>query len=116
MSTARKKLLAEAGYPDGFALTLHAPNDRYVNDEQICAGHCAIAGTRRHRHQGRGHAFERLLHTRQQAGIQLHAGGLGSGYCRGVVAAKALLATFSPEKGMGTANRGRYSNAKMDEA
>ncbi len=30
-----KKLLAEAGYPDGFGLTLHAPNNRYVNDEQI---------------------------------------------------------------------------------
>jgi peptide/nickel transport system substrate-binding protein len=27
---------------------------------------------------------------------------------------KALLATFSSEKGMGQANRGRYSNAKMD--
>ena len=31
-----RKLLAEAGYPDGFALTLHGPNDRYVNDDQIC--------------------------------------------------------------------------------
>src|SRR6185436_274076 len=30
-----KKLLAEAGYPDGFALTIHGPNNRYVNDEQI---------------------------------------------------------------------------------
>src|SRR6185295_8287170 len=30
-----KKLLAEAGYPDGFGLTLHGPNNRYVNDEQI---------------------------------------------------------------------------------
>src|SRR5262249_24310854 len=30
-----KKLLAEAGYPDGFGLTLHAPNNRYVNDEQV---------------------------------------------------------------------------------
>ena len=30
-----RKLLAEAGYPDGFGLTLHAPNNRYVNDEQI---------------------------------------------------------------------------------
>jgi peptide/nickel transport system substrate-binding protein len=27
---------------------------------------------------------------------------------------KALLATFNNEKGMGQANRGRYSNAKMD--
>ena len=31
-----KRLLAEAGYPEGFALTLHGPNDRYVNDDQIC--------------------------------------------------------------------------------
>ena len=31
-----KKLLAEAGYPDGFGLTIHGPNDRYVNDSKIC--------------------------------------------------------------------------------
>lgn len=31
-----KKLLAEAGYADGFEITMHCPNDRYVNDEQIC--------------------------------------------------------------------------------
>ncbi|HDL85907.1 MAG TPA: ABC transporter substrate-binding protein [Candidatus Acetothermia bacterium] len=30
-----KKLLAEAGYPDGFMITLTGPNDRYVRDEQI---------------------------------------------------------------------------------
>ena len=30
-----RKLLAEAGYPDGFGLTLHGPNNRYVNDEQV---------------------------------------------------------------------------------
>ncbi|MGO4128089.1 ABC transporter substrate-binding protein [Inquilinus sp. YAF38] len=33
---ASKKLLAEAGYPDGFEVTLDCPNDRYVNDEAIC--------------------------------------------------------------------------------
>ena len=31
-----KKLLAAAGYPDGFGVTLDCPNDRYVNDEAIC--------------------------------------------------------------------------------
>jgi len=30
-----KKLLAEAGYPNGFRLTLHGPNDRYPNDARI---------------------------------------------------------------------------------
>ena len=31
-----KKLLADAGYPDGFNVTLHCPNDRYVNDAATC--------------------------------------------------------------------------------
>ena len=31
-----KALLAEAGYPDGFATTLACPNDRYVNDAALC--------------------------------------------------------------------------------
>ncbi|CAN1571129.1 DdpA ABC-type dipeptide transport system, periplasmic component [Rhabdaerophilaceae bacterium] len=33
---AAKKLLADAGYANGFSTTLHCPNDRYVNDEAIC--------------------------------------------------------------------------------
>lgn len=31
-----KKLLAEAGYPEGFEVTMDCPNDRYVNDAAIC--------------------------------------------------------------------------------
>ena len=33
---AAKALMAEAGYGDGFSVTLHCPNDRYINDEAIC--------------------------------------------------------------------------------
>lgn len=36
-----RKLMADAGYPDGFSITLDTPNDRYVNDEAIAT---AIAG------------------------------------------------------------------------
>lgn len=31
-----KKLMAEAGYGDGFEVTLDCPNNRYINDEEIC--------------------------------------------------------------------------------
>src|SRR4029077_16480779 len=31
-----KKLLADAGYSDGFEVGFDCPNDRYVNDEQVC--------------------------------------------------------------------------------
>ena len=33
---AAKKLLSEAGYPNGFEVEMDCPNDRYVNDEAIC--------------------------------------------------------------------------------
>ena len=36
-----KKLMVEAGYPNGFEITLDCPNNRYINDEKICT---AIAG------------------------------------------------------------------------
>ena len=41
---AAKALMAEAGYPDGFQVTLHCPNDRYVNDEGICQAAVGMLG------------------------------------------------------------------------
>ncbi len=38
---AAKKLLADAGYPNGFEVQLDCPNNRYINDEKICV---AVAG------------------------------------------------------------------------
>lgn len=35
-------LLKEAGYADGFQVTLHCPNDRYINDEGICQAATAM--------------------------------------------------------------------------
>jgi peptide/nickel transport system substrate-binding protein len=37
-----RKLLAEAGYPQGFEVPLNCPNKRYVNDEQICQAAVAM--------------------------------------------------------------------------
>lgn len=39
--SAARRLLAEAGYPDGFDITLDCPSDRYVKDSRICQ---AVAG------------------------------------------------------------------------
>jgi peptide/nickel transport system substrate-binding protein len=38
---AAKKLLADAGYPNGFEVQIDCPNNRYINDEKICV---AVAG------------------------------------------------------------------------
>jgi len=31
-----RALMVEAGYPEGFEITLDCPNNRYINDEEIC--------------------------------------------------------------------------------
>ena len=39
---AARKLMADAGYPDGFEVQLNCPNNRYINDEQICVALAAM--------------------------------------------------------------------------
>ncbi|MEM9205375.1 MAG: ABC transporter substrate-binding protein [Pseudomonadota bacterium] len=39
-----KALMTEAGYGDGFSITLHCPNDRYINDEGICQAAVGMLG------------------------------------------------------------------------
>ena len=41
---AAKALMTEAGYPDGFTVDLHCPNDRYINDEAICQAYVGMLG------------------------------------------------------------------------
>ena len=41
-ASGAKKLLAEAGYPQGFEVTLDCPNNRYINDEKICLAVAAM--------------------------------------------------------------------------
>ena len=41
---AAKALLAEAGYPDGFEVTLDCSNNRYPNDERICQAIVGMLG------------------------------------------------------------------------
>ncbi len=41
---AAKQLMADAGYADGFSITLNCPNDRYINDEAICQSVVSMLG------------------------------------------------------------------------
>lgn len=41
---ASRRLLAEAGYPEGFSVGLSCPNDRYVYDERICLAVIGMLG------------------------------------------------------------------------
>ena len=109
-----KKLLTEAGYPDGFNLTLHAPNDRYVNDEQIAQAIAQLLS--RAGINTRVEAMPSAVYFTRASKLEfsLMLMGWASDTAEASSPLKALLATFDTAKGMGVANRGRYSNAKMD--
>jgi peptide/nickel transport system substrate-binding protein len=109
---AAKKLLAEAGYPNGFSLTLHAPNNRYVNDEQIAqavAQMLARVGI-----QTRVETMPASVYFAKARAGEFSFALLGWGSFSGDLALRALLATPNADKGYGAWNWGRYSNPKMD--
>jgi peptide/nickel transport system substrate-binding protein len=110
-----KKLLAEAGYPDGFAITLHAPNDRYVNDEQIAQAIAQLLSKAGIATRVEAMPSSVYFSRASKLDFSLMLVGWAADTAESSSPLKALLATFSTDKGMGTANRGRYSNAKMDD-
>ena len=58
---AAKKLLADAGYPNGFEVVMDCPNDRYVNDEGDLPGRGADAVAHRHQGEAQRHAEGQVL-------------------------------------------------------
>lgn len=109
---AAKRLLAEAGYPDGFAVTLSAPNNRYVNDEQIAqavAQMLARVGVR-----VRVEAMPINVYLPRGAKGEFAFAMLGWGSFSGDLALRSLVATPDPKKGFGAFNWSGYSNARVD--
>ncbi|QEI05806.1 ABC transporter substrate-binding protein [Pigmentiphaga aceris] len=113
-----KALLKEAGYPDGFEVTLDCPNDRYVNDEKVCqavASMLARVGIKINLlAQTKGKYFGKVL---PQAGNQTSMYLLGW-TPSSIDAHNALLNLAScrdPKTSTGQFNLGGYCNPKVDE-
>ena len=109
-----RKLLAEAGYPDGFGLTLHAPNNRYVNDEQVAQAVAQMLARVGIATRVDAMPSAVFFSRGSKLDFSFMLVGWGSDTAEASSPLKALLATYSTEKGMGASNRGRYSNPKMD--
>jgi peptide/nickel transport system substrate-binding protein len=109
-----RRLLAEAGLPNGFRLVLTGTSDRLVNDEKVL--------------QALAQMFSRIgIQTtvdalpsasffpragRLEFGFFFNSWGLGSS--GGLTTMRTLVASFDRERGFGAQNRGRYSNAEVD--
>ena len=106
-------LLKEAGWPDGFRIVLHATNDRYPNDASVAQA-VAQMWTR----LGLKAEVETLpgsLFFSRASKQDFSAFAAQYGAEEAANSLRALLATTTPAKGFGTANRTRYSNTVVDQ-
>ena len=111
-----KKLLAEAGYPNGFALTIFGTNDRYINDSKIAQAiaqfYSRIGLDAKVDTMPSSVYFTRA--TKGDFGYMLL--GWGTESMEQGSSLRSLLATKDSAKGMGVTNRAHYSNPEMDKA
>jgi len=111
---AAQKLLAEAGYPQGFEVGMNCPNDRYVNDEEICKAASAMlakAGIKVNlMAESKATYFPKIL----SRNTSFYLPGWTPGSYDSHNPLFALMATPGAG-GQGQFNLGSYSNAKVDE-
>ena len=111
---AAKKLMTDAGYPDGFEVTMNCPNDRYVNDGRICqavAANLARINVKiKLLAETKGTYFPKIL--RRDTSFYM-LGWTPTTYD----AHNALVALMVcvDDKGAGQFNLGAYCNPKVDE-
>jgi len=110
-----KRLLAEAGYPNGFGLTVASTNDRYINDAAMTQA-VAQMWTRL--------GLKMIVSTLPKAvyfprAVKLEFSVLLSGNSTDTSEPLSqlnyLLGTFDAGKGIGAGNYGRYSNPALDK-
>ena len=108
-----KKLLAEAGYPNGFEFTLDCPNNRYVNDEEICqalVGMWARAGVKVRLNAMPFATFIPKILKHDTSAYML---GWGVATFDGLYTLQSLVRTKTTGAD-GSFNLGRISNPKLD--
>ncbi|RKK03697.1 ABC transporter substrate-binding protein [Pseudoroseomonas wenyumeiae] len=111
---AAKRLLAEAGYPDGFRITLHSPNNRYIEDDktsQAVAQFWTRIGI-----ETRVEVMPSNVFFTRAGKREFSAFLIGFGHTTGDswLGLSQVLHSFDQAKGLGGLNRGRYSSPRFD--
>lgn len=108
-----RKLLTDAGYPDGFTITLYGTNDRYTNDSRVLQ---AIGQyLNRVGIKAKVQAMGKSIFGKKQKAYEMTLYLYGYGHTQGAnIAVQRTLATKNPVTGVGQRNLFRYSNSELD--
>lgn len=109
-----KALLAEAGYPEGFGLTVHVPGDRYpmaTETAQAIAQFWTRIGIDTRVEAVPYSVYSGRANKNEYAVSMI---GWGNGTGEGSYAMTTILATHDKDKGLGASNWNRYSSERHD--
>ena len=115
-----KKLLSDAGVSNGFELTIHGPNDRYINDAKICEAIGQMLSRVGIRTSVETMPKSVYFNRASRGGpgktpeFSFILVGWGAGTGEASSPLKSLLHTYDKSRGFGASNRGRYSNPEVD--
>lgn len=120
-AAAAKKLLAEAGYPEGFQLTIHCFNDRFSGDSQVCQALGTMftaIGIRTKVETMPATVFYKRASTggpNDTPEFSLIMAVYGTPTGNPINLLINIVQSFDKSKGLGVSNRGLYSNAEVDK-
>ncbi|HWX47322.1 MAG TPA: ABC transporter substrate-binding protein [Roseomonas sp.] len=111
---AAKRLLAEAGFPDGFRLTLSTPNDRYPGDAKTAQAVAQFWTRIGVRTEVEALPWATYLTRGRNQEFAFRLGGWGSPTGEASYLLRNIVGTYDREKGWGSPNFSRYSNPALD--
>ncbi|NCT96845.1 MAG: ABC transporter substrate-binding protein [Comamonadaceae bacterium] len=111
---AAQKLLADAGYKDGFEVDFACPNNRYINDEAICQAVTAMWARIGVKAKLRTLPLATYFPMIQRYEASIYMLGWGVPTFDAMYSLQSLVRSVG-QGGDGNYNVGRYSNPKMDQ-
>jgi len=108
-----RKLLAEAGYPNGFDFGLDCPNNRYVNDEEICQALVGMWARIGLKAKLNAQPMATFIQKIQKFDHDAYMLGWGVATFDGLYTLQSLVRTKTTGAD-GSFNLGRISDAKLD--
>ncbi|MGL4573179.1 MAG: ABC transporter substrate-binding protein [Burkholderiaceae bacterium] len=112
---AAKKLLEEAGYKDGFEVTLDCPNDRYINDDDICQAVVGMLGRIGVKVKLNAQSKTTYFSKLEKLDTSFYMLGWGGAITDAQTTLEPIMHTYDQKTQRGYYNYGRYSDPKLDE-
>jgi peptide/nickel transport system substrate-binding protein len=109
-----KQLLADAGYQNGFDVTLDCPSNRHPNDVALCSAIAAMLAKVQIRVTVLTIPKAQFFVKLEKLESQFYLMGWGGAESDAQPTMEPLMHTFDEKTGRGDDNYGRFSNARLD--